>query len=342
MGAYERLAGLPLEVEGYRLERREMAVSSGFTRVTTTVVLVGGGLEGRGEDVTYEAEDHDGFPRLELAGRHTIGSFSAGLESVDLFPARPPKWPASPDYRRWALESAALDLALRQAGASLGEVLVRLYRPVRFVVSTRLDPREWLAVDPELEFKLDPTSEWERSYMEALARTGRIRALDFKAYYTGTIVDQAPDPVLYKTCAELFPDAVLEDPAFTDGTVEALRGAEGRLSFDAPIHSLADVDALPVSPRHLNIKPSRFGSLARLLETIEACDGRGIAMYGGGQFELGVGRGQIQVLASLFYADGPNDVAPGGYNETEPRTGLPRSPLEPPARPVGFSWEDAA
>jgi hypothetical protein len=65
-------------------------------------------------------------------------------------------------------------------------------------------------------------------------------------------------------------------------------------------------------------------------------------MYGGGQFELGVGRGQIQVLASLFYADGPNDVAPGGYNETEPRTGLPRSPLEPPPRPIGFSWEEAA
>ena len=38
-------------------------------------------------------------------------------------------------------------------------------------------------------------------------------------------------------------------------------------------------------------------------------------MYGGGQFELGPGRRQIQKLASVFYADGPNDVAPSEYNE---------------------------
>jgi hypothetical protein len=98
------------------------------------------------------------------------------------------------------------------------------------------------------------------------------------------------------------------------------------------------VEALPSPPRFLNIKPSRFGSLARLFETLDACESRGISMYGGGQFELDVGRGQIQALASLFYPDGPNDVAPPGYNETEPRAGLPRSPLVPPATPIGFSF----
>ena len=67
-----------------------------------------------------------------------------------------------------------------------------------------------------------------------------------------------------------------------------------------------------------------------------------MALYGGGQFELGVGRGQIQALASLFYADSANDVAPGGYNAPAPVEGLPRSPLEPPARPDGFSWESRA
>jgi len=83
------------------------------------------------------------------------------------------------------------------------------------------------------------------------------------------------------------------------------------------------------------VKPSRFGTAARLLECIEACDERGIQMYGGGQFELGVGRRHIQVLASLFYPEGPNDVAPGEYNAGEPRPGLPQSPLRPPER-VGF------
>lgn len=342
MSSYRRLAPLELEVESIRLERREAAVSSDFTRVTTTVVLEGGGHEGRGEDVTYDAEDHDDVPELDSRGRFTIASYSSLLEAVDLFPVKPPVREASRGLRRWAFESAALDLALRQAGVSLGEALGRSYRPVRFVVSTRLDPREWLAVDPSLEFKLDPTSEWERPFMEALAATGRVRVLDFKAYYTGTVVDQAPDADLYRAIAELFPDAVIEDAGLTEATCEALRGAEGRLSWDAQVHSLADVDALPIPPRFLNVKPSRFGSLERLLETIDVCQDRGITMYGGGQFELGMGRGQIQALASLFYPDTPNDVAPGEYNEPEPRPGLPRSPLVPPRRPLGFSWEDGA
>ena len=48
-------------------------------------------------------------------------------------------------------------------------------------------------------------------------------------------------------------------------------------------------------------------------------------MYGGGQFELGPGRRQIQKLASVFYADGPNDVAPSEYNDGPAREGLPRA-----------------
>ena len=58
-------------------------------------------------------------------------------------------------------------------------------------------------------------------------------------------------------------------------------------------------------------------------------------MYGGGQFELGVGRRHIQVLASVFYPEGPNDVAPREYNMGDPRPGLPQSPLDPPEA-VGF------
>jgi hypothetical protein len=40
-----------------------------------------------------------------------------------------------------------------------------------------------------------------------------------------------------------------------------------------------------------------------------------------------VGRDQIQHLASLFHPDAPNDVAPGAYNDPQPRAGLPVSPL---------------
>jgi hypothetical protein len=331
---WEQLRGLELALEDATTERRSVDVSTDFTRVTTTVVLQGRGEEGRGEDVTYNAEDHDWFPELHVRGSMSLAAFSAELDAVKLF-GDEPKMKASLDYRRWALESAALDLALRQNGVSFGEALEHEYRPVRFVVSTRADAFAWLQHNSELELKLDPDKDWDRTFMKRLADTGRVRVLDLKAYYTGTVVDLAPDPELYGAVAELFPEAVIEDASLDGECGKVLRGEEGRLSFDAPIHSAADVVALPVKPGWLNIKPSRFGKLERLFECVEHCDAKGIRLYGGGQFELGVGRRHIQVLASLLYAEGPNDVAPAEYNTGAPRPGLPQSPLPPPGH-VGF------
>jgi hypothetical protein len=331
---WDRLAELDLEVDEYGTERRSVEVSTEFTRVTTVVSLRGRGHEGVGEDVTYTAEDHDWFPELQPAGASTLGGFSQALDGLQLFSGEP-RMEASAHYRRWAFESAALDLALRQNGPTLGAAVGRDYRPVRFVVSTRADAFAWLAHDPELELKLDPDKEWDRPLMERLAATGRVRVLDLKAYYRGTVVDLEPDPELYRAVVELFPEAVIEDAWLEGECGEVLRGEEGRLSFDAPIHSVDDLLGLPVRPGWLNVKPSRFGTTQRLLECIEHCEQDGIQMYGGGQFELGPGRRQIQVLASLFYADGPNDVAPAEYNTGSPRPGLPRSPLPPPERP-GF------
>jgi hypothetical protein len=64
-------------------------------------------------------------------------------------------------------------------------------------------------------------------------------------------------------------------------------------------------------------------------------------MYGGGQFELGPGRGQIQYLASLFHPSTPNDVAPAVYNVSGPGPDLPQSPLQPAPSETGFRWGDA-
>jgi hypothetical protein len=331
---WDRLRGLELAVEGMSADRKSVAVSTEFTRVTTTVILSGAGEQGRGEDVTYTAKDHDWFPQVAAPGATTLGAFSDQLDGLQLFEGQPGMG-ASADYRRWAFESAALDLALRQSGLALGAALEREYRPVRFVVSTRADAFAWLEHEPELELKLDPDNDWDSSLMERLAATGRVRVLDFKAYYTGTPVDVVPDPELYRAAVELFPEAVLEDASLEGDCGDALRGEEHRLSFDAPIHSVADLGALPVQPGWLNVKPSRFGRLERLLECIEHCNASGIRMYGGGQFELGVGRRHIQVLASLFYSEGPNDVAPSDYNIGSPRPGLPQSPLDPPEA-VGF------
>ena len=59
MSLYDAVAELPLEVEDYDLDVSSLEVSSGFTRKTTTIRLSGAAEEGLGEDVTYEASEHD-------------------------------------------------------------------------------------------------------------------------------------------------------------------------------------------------------------------------------------------------------------------------------------------
>ena len=348
MSTWELLAGLELEVEDYALEGLQAQVSSEFERKSTVIRLRGGGEEGLGEDVTYDAVDHEILqsegPTLALAGRFTLASFSAHLAELQLF-AQPPRREVSLRYRTWAYESAALDLALRQAATTLHDALGREPQPVRFVVSLRLgepptlEPvRSRLALYPWLRFKLDPTSSWDERLIAELVATGAVDSVDFKGYYSGSIVDQPADPLLYRRVAEAFPHAWIEDPALTAETDAVLAPYRARFSWDATIHSIADIDALPYPPRMVNVKPSRLGGLRNLLDAYDYCAERGIGNYGGGQFELGVGRGQNQYLASLFHADAPNDVAPSAFNLPQPPAGLPSSPLAPAPSRVGFRW----
>jgi hypothetical protein len=349
MATFDKLADLPLEIDRYSLEGLRAEVSSGFERLSTVVHLYGGGEEGVGEDVVYEGEDHVAFreagPTLPLPGRYTLGDFCEQIDSLDLFPTEP-KREVSRLYRRWTFDSAALDLALRQAGKPLDEVLGLEARPVTFVVSLRLgeppslDPiTSRLARYPTLRFKLDPTSSWTPETISALKATRAVDSVDFKSFYRGTVVDQAPDPVLYERVVAAFPEAWIEDPdVVTAGTAAALAEHHDRITWDAPIHSIDDIEALPFPPRMVNIKPSRIGSLPKLCATYDYCAEHEIGAYGGGQFELGPGRGQAQYLASLFHPDTPNDLAPVGFHDQEPAPGLPSSPLPPEPSPTGFRW----
>jgi hypothetical protein len=334
-GSYAPFAELALEVDAYELERLEKPVTRGFTRVTTVVHLRGRGQEGLGEDVTWYAEHHDreqaAGPVLPLAGTWTLESFSDTLDTPD-------------PHRRWAYESAALDLALQQAGSTLAQVAGRQPSPVAFVISPGLgDPptsrvvRRWLELDPNHRFKLDPAGDWTDELIRELADTHAVVTADLKAYYR-TPQDPPPDADLYRRVVEGFPEAYVEDPALTDETEPVLEAHRDRVTWDAPIRSVADVKALAFAPCTLNSKPSRFGRLSELLAFYDYCETQGIGLYGGGMFELGPGRGQIQYLASLFHADGPNDVAPTAYNDPEPRPGLPGSPLEPAPAQIGFRW----
>jgi hypothetical protein len=342
---WEKVKDLPFEVADVTMETAVMPISPEFERRTTTIHLrreMGGRSEfgdGLGEDVTYDPREHEshGFPWIDLRGEWTLESLSAHLDDIDLFPNGEPQLAAYRDYRRWAFESAALDYALKANGINIAGGVEREPQPVRFVSSTRsasLD--QWLELYPELRFKLDPTPDWTEEFIAALAARGVVDVADLKGQYHGTPVDNPADPELYRHVAEAFPEAWLEDPALTPETDPVLEPHRDRITWDAPIHAWADVEALPFKPKCLNCKPSRFGTIARLFEFYERCDEAGIALYGGGQFELGVGRGQIQVLASLFHADAPNDVAPGGYNAPEPQPGLETSPLAPNLEQFGF------
>jgi L-alanine-DL-glutamate epimerase-like enolase superfamily enzyme len=348
MPLYERVAGIPLRIEEVELERLELRVSDEFTRVTTVVHLRGGGEEGVGEDVTYDPAAHDSIPLPSLERDWaSLDEVSQSLEAVQLF-AEPPALGGFADYRRWAVESAALDLALRQAGVSLAEAVAREPRPVTFVASRGLgNPptitpvQRWLDLYPELRFKLDPTSAWDEALVDELAALACVDTVDLKGAYRGTPVDQGADPRLYRLVAERFPAAWIEDPNLVDNeeAAAALEPHRERITWDAPIHSVADAEGLPFPPKTLNVKPSRFGSVRRLFDFYNWCEASGIGLYGGGQWELGPGRGQIQLLAALFHPDSPNDVAPGGYNGA-PEPGLPVSPLDPAPAPRGFRRED--
>jgi hypothetical protein len=348
MSDYEMVDHLSCTIDRSELVRHEEPTSAGWTRVSTEVRLYGEDCVGAGEDVTYEASHHEtfqesGLPPIE--GASELRSVSEIVGDIDLFVNDEPEREVFRNYRRWAVESAALDLALKQADRTLAEAVDRSYDPVSFVVSTRLgDPptidriEEWLDIDSALRFKLDPTTEWSPALIESLAATDAVEILDLKGLYEGIEVEQPPDPELYETLFEQFPDAIVEDPAVTETTEPILDGEFDRISWDVPIHGVADLDDRPVEPTVINFKPSRIGSLEAVFDVLEACQNRDIALYGGGQYELSVGRQHLHALASLYYPEATNDIAPAAYNEPEPRSGLPKSPLDPPAASAGFEW----
>ena len=345
---WPRVAELALAIETCEYERLHCVLAHEFDRITTHVRLSGAGADGLGEDVSVFREDgttlHETRSPLPLAGEWTLAGFSEHLATLDLWPD-PPEWAAALRYRRWAFESAALDLALRQAGRSLHEVLGLEPRPVRFVNSLGLgqepsiEPvRRRLTRSPGVRFKLDAEATWSPALMEEVAATGAVDTIDFKGQYGLEVKDPDALAALYDRIPEAFPDAYLEDPHDLPGVATKLAGHLDRVSYDAPIHGAGDIGATPLLGRVVNVKPTRIGGLRDLFEVYARCAREGRPMYGGGMGELGVGRGQIELLASLFHPDGPNDVAPSAYNEDDPTSELPASPLPPRPDATGFRW----
>ena len=343
---WEAVRDLPLQIDAVAREPLEQETPA-FTRRTTVVRLTGDGHDGVGEDVNYDPLEHPRFQAwgglIDLRGSWTLATLSAALEAG---PLAPDGFPHAVDahYRRWAFESAALDLALRQAGTDLATAVGREVAPLSFVTSRGVgDPPTPEGIDairrgsPNLRFKLDLGGAWSADAIAAVAATGAVEVVDLKGWYVGTTVDTPADPETYRRVLDGLPDAYIEDAGITPETEELLRPYADRLTWDLPLQAAADLRTLPFAPpRVVNIKPSRIGTIAELSAVYAACETGGIGAYAGGQYELGPGRGQAQLLAALFHPTGPNDLAPGVFNRTELPDELPRSPLDLQADAVGF------
>jgi hypothetical protein len=192
---YSRVADLPLRIDRGELVPLVRDTSSGFTKVSIVVRLTGDGHEGQGEDITWDQIDQIEQLRRAgdlswLRGRRTLDEFSTLLGLADLFPVEPVRESAR-DYRRWAFESAALDLALRQSGVSLQDVVGRAAQPVNFVMSTRIADSSGLAalralrgMDAALRFKLDLMPSWDHALLAELASLAAVEVVDMTSRWS--------------------------------------------------------------------------------------------------------------------------------------------------------------
>ena len=182
---------------------------------------------------------------------------------------------AQPGYRRWGARvrgarprpppGRPLARGRRRPRAAAGHLRRLAEQPAD----------EWLAVDPELRFKLDASDSWTDEVVAELASTGAVDVVDLKGLYDGDWVDATPSAELYGRVAAAFPEAWLEDARISDETRAVLEQHRDRLTWDFPIHSVADVDALEWEPLCLNSKPSRFGSVRSLFDSYDPCEERG-------------------------------------------------------------------
>ena len=81
------------------------------------------------------------------------------------------------------------------------------------------------------------------------------------------LVDVETDPELYRRVAEVVPRPGWRTPTWRPRPPPH----RDRITWDAIIHSIADIEALPFPPRMVNIKPSRFGSLEALTAAYDYC-----------------------------------------------------------------------
>ncbi len=347
----EAILALPVQVEDLGPVRRLRLGSPTWERHTTELSLVGAGHVGRGEDVTWIADHHDGLAgrlhavRAQLREASTIGDLEELVPTLGLTSGEAAETGMT-RYAWWGILSAALDLGLRQQQMSLADLLGRPIEPLTWVVSMSLGtPPDtgrvlaWARQVPGLGFKLDASDAWTDGVCAELAAGSAVRVIDLKAWYPFEEVRQDPDPALYERLARHFPEAIMEDPGGDDDVLSALGDGRSRVAYDQPLHEPADLDRMPLDSGAVNVKPSRMGTFSSLLGMVALAADRGIPVYSGGQSELGIGRTQAQAIAAAWCPHAPNDISPAIFHTATPGDEVPTPPLELPSE-TGFGWQE--
>lgn len=284
----------------------EVEAYPGGTRPMAVVHVAGKGEVGRGENVSWTLAVQDRF----AASVNELIVARAGTVRELVSPEADP-------YAHAALEAALVDLAMRQAGVSLATIADArdvAVVPVRYLISfdATLDPAarlaEIAAVNPGARFKVDVDPEWSDTTVAELAAAEVVEMLDFK---------ERGDEALVERLATAFPDAWLEDPP-PHGEI-----GHAKIARDIVIRSAADAARWAADGAMISIKAPRMGGVLEALRGLEAARAAGALAHIGGMWELGPGRDQARLLAALYCADAPNDVAPIPRHEGAPREPSP-------------------
>jgi L-alanine-DL-glutamate epimerase-like enolase superfamily enzyme len=290
-----RLAALPVRLSGLRCRsgRVDLGDYPGG-RPSTVLEVSGDGQAGFGEHVAFSDEEQQAF----VHGVEGLLVAASGRVAEIVRPS-------GPSMQRAALESAVIDLAMRQAGLGLRELCGLAEGRLRWVSSFAacLDPAARArALAGEVKVDVDPR--WDEAAMEALAGES-VAILDFK---------EGGTPALATRLSAAFPTAIFEDPP--------LGGAHARVARDRSLVSATEVQAAVGRGEAINVKVPRLGGVLAALEALALAREGGVLAYFGGMFEVSPGREQARQLAALFCADAPNDLAPlaGGLTSVGPQS----------------------
>ena len=341
MDHWPALADLPLVVEELGYGRLDPGPGFGEAHSTRLVRLTGAGHEGLGEDITLFFEPEGPTWRSPASGRsarsaRTSTRSSSGRASEPEFAT----WSAASatgatSPRRWTSRSRRrAGRCTRCSAASRG--------PSSYVNSFGIgDPdvgRRCCAgssATPGCASSSTPT--WLDPRRRRRARRHRRRPrrrLQGPLRARGRGSGRAARAV--RARARGLPEALSRTARPARGHRAARAARRPRLLRRADPHRRRPRrGARPGADVQHQAEPGRVAARAVRALRRRASE-RGLAMYGGGMGELGVARGQIQLLAAMFSPDAPNDIAPPGFNALEPAAGLPPSPLAPDPAPVGF------